>query len=150
MLKGWVRFVASKEPRNQYLYSVLIDLEGDSYERFTKCSVLVKQLCLHWQLCIPNKLRLLIQSLLLSNSLFTPIYWNFFTALLLADMIQPPLAIEWRFFYLLYPASLSSQTLSNFNLVHCAEYYSHKHIRLSLHSASNCMKVYDIVQKNNF
>ncbi len=98
MLKGWVRFVASKEPRNQYLYSVLIDLEGDSYERFTKCSVLVKQLCLHWQLCIPNKLRLLIQSLLLSNSLFTPIYWNFFTALLLADMIQPPLAIEWRFF----------------------------------------------------
>jgi len=47
MLKGWVRFIASKEPRNQPNLTVLIDLEGDIYERFTKCNVLEQQICLH-------------------------------------------------------------------------------------------------------
>lgn len=104
MLKGWVRFVASKEPRNQYLLSVFIDLEGDSYERFTKCNILDKQLCLHWQFCIPNELRLLIPSLWLSNKFVHPYNWNFITAPNLLTWFNRH-SIWVAFFYLLKMAA---------------------------------------------
>lgn len=128
MLKGWVRFVASKEPRNQYLLSVLFDLEGDIYERFTKCSVLAKQLCLYWQLCIPNNFWLLIQNLY-SRTVCSPLYIGIYLQLLLSWHDSTATHHWVAFFYLLIPLHKMPRLLFWAYIAHIIRINSYEHSR---------------------